>query len=98
MENSKAVGFKDVKVFAADPWYKAQPGYIKNLKISMKSNMNIVSYYKGTPPGQTISFLHCPNHLSPLLPNLGKLIIFSWTSKKKNGLKAARIIICASSC
>ena len=42
-----------------------------------------IIYYKGTPPGQKISFLHCPNYLSPLLPNLGKLIIFSRTSKTK---------------
>ena len=32
-ENSKAVGFKNMKVFAADPWYKAQPGFVKNLSI-----------------------------------------------------------------
>ena len=36
MENSAAVGFENVKVFAADPWYEAQPGSIKNLKISVK--------------------------------------------------------------
>ena len=34
--NSRAVGFKNVKVFAADPWYEAQPGSIKNLKINGK--------------------------------------------------------------
>ena len=32
-ENSKAVGFKNMKVFTADPWYKAQPGFVKNLSI-----------------------------------------------------------------
>ena len=42
MENSGAVGFEKVKVFAADPWYKAQPGSIKNIEINVKGNMNIV--------------------------------------------------------
>ena len=46
MENSAAVGFENVKVFAADPWYEAQPGSIKNLKINVKGN-KIMSYYKG---------------------------------------------------
>ena len=41
MENSGAVGFEKVKVFAADPWYKAQPGSIKNIEINVKGNMNI---------------------------------------------------------
>merc|ERR1712061_329587 len=38
VENSRAVGFENVKVFASDPWYEAQPGSIKNLKISVKGN------------------------------------------------------------
>merc|ERR1712061_310560 len=38
VENSRAVGFENVKVFAADPWYEAQPGSIKSLKISVKGN------------------------------------------------------------
>ena len=36
VENSKAVGFKNVKVFAANPWYKTQPGFVKNLSINVK--------------------------------------------------------------
>ena len=44
MENSAAVGFENVKVFAADPWAEAQPGSIKNLKIHVKGNY-IISYY-----------------------------------------------------
>ena len=47
VEISAAVGFENVKVFAADPWYEAQPGSIKNLKINVKGN-TIMSYYKGT--------------------------------------------------
>ena len=29
--------FRDVKVFAADPWYTVQPGFIKNLSIFVKT-------------------------------------------------------------
>ena len=36
VENLKAVGFKNVKVFAANPWSKAQPGFVKNLSINVK--------------------------------------------------------------
>jgi hypothetical protein len=36
VDNSKADGFKKVKVFAADPWYPAQPGFVKNLSINVK--------------------------------------------------------------
>ena len=56
MENSAAVGFENVKVFAADPWAEAQPGSIKNLKIHVKGNY-IISYYKGTPRNQDMIFL-----------------------------------------
>jgi len=38
VENSAAVGFENVKFFAAGPWSEAQPGSIKNLKISVKGN------------------------------------------------------------
>merc|ERR1712061_881186 len=38
VENSRAVGFENVKVFASDSWYEAQPGSIKNLKINVKGN------------------------------------------------------------
>ena len=38
MENSAAVEFENVKVFAADPFHEAQPGSIKNLKINVKGN------------------------------------------------------------
>ena len=86
MENSGAVGFEKVKVFAADPWYKAQPGSIKNIEINVKGNMNIIWDKKQ-------SFWHRPNHLSLLLPNLGKLI---FCQKQKNGFEAAGIIFCAS--
>ena len=50
MEISAAVGFENVKVFAADPWWEAQPGSIKNLKIHVKGNY-VISYYKGTGSG-----------------------------------------------
>lgn len=33
VENKKAKEFKDVKIFAADPWYESTTGKIKNLKI-----------------------------------------------------------------
>ena len=36
VDNSNAVGFKDIKVYASDPWYAAQPGFIKNLSIKIK--------------------------------------------------------------
>ena len=36
MDNLGAVEFENVKVFAADPWHKAQPGSIRNLKINVK--------------------------------------------------------------
>merc|ERR1711962_345114 len=32
--NSEAVGFENVKVYASDPWFPAQPGSIKNLSIN----------------------------------------------------------------
>ena len=38
VENSAAVEFENVKVFAAGPWWEAQPGSIKNLKINVKGN------------------------------------------------------------
>ena len=38
VENSAAVEFENVKVFAADSWWEAQPGSIKNLKINVKGN------------------------------------------------------------
>ena len=31
--NSKPQDFHNVKVFVGDPWYPAQPGYIRNLRI-----------------------------------------------------------------
>ena len=36
VENLKAVGFKSVKVFVANPFHKAQPGFVKNLSINVK--------------------------------------------------------------
>ena len=53
MENSAAVGFENVKVFAADPWRETQPGSIKNLKINVKGN-KIIAYHKGTPRNQKL--------------------------------------------
>ena len=35
-ENSVAIILENVKVFAADPWFPAQPGSIKNLSINVK--------------------------------------------------------------
>ena len=34
--NSKPTSFENVKVYASDPWYPAQPGSIKNLSIKIK--------------------------------------------------------------
>ena len=34
--NSKPTSFENVKVYASDPWYPAQPGSIKNLSIKVK--------------------------------------------------------------
>ena len=31
--NSKPQDFHNVKVFVGDPWYPAQPGYIRNIRI-----------------------------------------------------------------
>ena len=36
-ENSAGLTFDNVRVFAADPWYPAQPGSIKNLSINVKA-------------------------------------------------------------
>ena len=36
VENTDHREFTDVKVYASDPWYTAQPGYIKDLTIEMK--------------------------------------------------------------
>ena len=36
VENLKAIGFRNVKVFSANPWSKAQPGFVKNLSINVK--------------------------------------------------------------
>ena len=35
--NKKPQIFKNVKVYVADPWYNAQPGFIRNIKISGKT-------------------------------------------------------------
>ena len=35
-ENKNAAVFQNVKVFAANPWQKAQPGFVKNLSIKIK--------------------------------------------------------------
>ena len=69
MEISAAVGFENVKVFAADPWWEAQPGSIKNLKINVKGNK---IYYKGTLRNQElISNSPCPLDC-PMLPIFDK--------------------------
>ena len=36
--NLKAVGFENVKVYAANPWFHAQAGAIKNLSINIKGD------------------------------------------------------------
>jgi hypothetical protein len=33
-ENTRALNFYNVKMYVGDPWYPAQPGYIRNLKIT----------------------------------------------------------------
>jgi len=42
-KNSRPANFDDVKVYTADPWYNAQPGYIKNLKVTENYNDNDAS-------------------------------------------------------
>ena len=38
--NAQDREFSDVRVFASNPWHSAQPGYIKNLSIKEKANVN----------------------------------------------------------
>ena len=38
--NAQDREFNDVRVFASNPWHSAQPGYIKNLSIKEKANVN----------------------------------------------------------
>jgi hypothetical protein len=33
LENTKSQVFKDVKIFAGDPWHAIQEGFIRNLRI-----------------------------------------------------------------
>ena len=33
--NSKPVEFENVKVYASNPWYQAQPGFVKNLSVNV---------------------------------------------------------------
>ena len=42
-QNTKPVGFEDVKVYAASPWYVAQAGSIRDLHVEnkMRGTMNI---------------------------------------------------------
>ena len=40
--NKKVTVFRNVKVFAADPWYKAQPGFVKDLSIKIKEAVELV--------------------------------------------------------
>ena len=37
VENENAVVFQNVKVFASNPWNKAQPGFVKDLSIKMRN-------------------------------------------------------------
>ena len=32
-DNTKPSDFYNVKVFVGDPWYPAQPGYVRNVKV-----------------------------------------------------------------
>ena len=43
--NTDARDFVSVKVYIADPWYDAQPGFVKNLKI-INGNEGKVCYFK----------------------------------------------------
>ena len=36
IENPQDKPFNNVKVYASDPWYNGQPGYIKNLSVKAK--------------------------------------------------------------
>jgi len=47
VKNTRTVTFDDVKVYAADPWYAAQDGYIRNLQIAEDCYTN-PSPYKPT--------------------------------------------------
>lgn len=37
VKNSRPVYFDNVKLYVGDPWYNAQPGYVRNIKVNGKS-------------------------------------------------------------
>ena len=37
IENPQDKHFNNVRVYASDPWYNGQPGYIKNLSVKGKT-------------------------------------------------------------
>ena len=39
--NKDARDYKNVKVYVADPWSNAQPGFVKNIRISGKINSEV---------------------------------------------------------
>ena len=44
--NTDAREFRNVKVYANDPWYRTQPGYIRNLYFDTKGNFYYFSKHK----------------------------------------------------
>ena len=41
IENNQPAAFTDVKLYISDPWYKAQPGFIRALTVQMKEMVDI---------------------------------------------------------
>ena len=41
IENNQPAAFTDVKLYISDPWYKAQPGFIRALTVQMKGMEDI---------------------------------------------------------
>ena len=52
--NTDAREFRNVKVYANDPWYRPQPGYIRNLYFDMKGNFYYLSKQSFAPFPSTV--------------------------------------------
>jgi len=74
---SLATSFKNVKVYASDPWYPAQPGSIKNLSIKTKRHWN--SIFKIEDP-----FTMTKNNLLTTLPTLPREWMVEFLFKPTN--------------
>jgi len=75
--SSKPTSFENVKVYASDPWYPAQPGSIKNLSIKIKRHWN--SIFKIEEP-----FTLTKNNLLTTLPTLPREWMVEFMFKPTN--------------